>query len=70
MKKAHQNILDLIKNSLEENPKQRFGQALFNLRINEFEEVSNPNDNRNLIRDIHNNSDEDILTRIYKQLKW
>lgn len=42
MKKEHQKILELIKSYLEKNPDQRFGQALFNLNINEFQKTVDP----------------------------
>lgn len=50
---------------LENNPNQRFGQALFNLAINEFKE----NEGFQL-RDIYGDSDLKILNRIEDRLKW
>lgn len=70
MKKEHQIILDLLEMYLEKNPSQRFGQALFNLGVNEFQETTdqrNPNYN---LRDIHNDNDLDIIERIKNQLIW
>jgi len=70
MKKEHEIIIELIKSYLEKNPDQRFGQALFNLRINEFQktvDAKNPNYN---LRDIHNDDDQEIVNRIRKQLEW
>ncbi|WP_271768084.1 hypothetical protein [Aquimarina algiphila] len=70
MKKEHRKILEHISTYLSENPEQRFGQAIFNLKINEFideEDLMNP---KYQLRDIHNDSDEKILERIESQLKW
>ncbi|WKL48338.1 hypothetical protein Q1W71_00895 [Flavobacterium pectinovorum] len=67
MKKEHKIILDLLESYLEKNPSQRFGQALFNLNINEFSEPRNAS---YTIRDIHNDNDLDIIERIKNQLIW
>ncbi|MBU2920513.1 hypothetical protein KO504_04105 [Winogradskyella psychrotolerans] len=70
MKKEHKEIIDLISTYLEYDPELRFGQALFNLKINEFQKSTdsrNPNYN---LRDIHNDNDADILKRIKSQLEW
>lgn len=70
MKKEHQKIIEYISDYLNANQDIRFGQALFNLRINEFKdekEVINP---KNEIRDIHGDEDERILKRIESQLEW
>ena len=70
MKKEHQIIIELIESYLEKNPEQRFGQALFNLKINEFEEtVDEKKPNYNL-RDIYNDDDQVIINRIESQLAW
>ena len=37
MNNEQQAIITIIINYLKRNPEQRFGQALFNLGINEFE---------------------------------
>lgn len=68
MKKEHKIILDLIKAFLEENPNQRFGQALFNLSINQFKEV--PDLNQSTLRDIYNDKDEEIIERINARQSW
>ncbi|KAA1241023.1 hypothetical protein [Aquimarina sp. RZ0] len=70
MKKEHQKIIDHISTYLNENPEQRFGQAIFNLKINEFIEEENLINPKYQLRDIHNDSDEKILERIESQLKW
>lgn len=70
MKKEHRIILDLLEEYLEKNPSLRFGQALFNLGVNQFQETTdlrNPNYN---LRDIHNDHDLDIIERIKNQLIW
>ena len=69
MKKEHQIILDLIKSYLEKNPDQRFGQALFNLAINEFQKTTDPKYPNYNLRDIYNDDDEIIINRIQKQLE-
>lgn len=57
-------ILIIIEQYLEANPSIRFGQALFNLGINEFANKVNPENNGHLLRDIYNDSDDIILKRI------
>ncbi|GAA4273635.1 hypothetical protein U6A24_18300 [Aquimarina gracilis] len=69
MKKEHKEIIKLLSEYLSNHPDQRFGQALFNLRINEFDKSTNTQ-MPNSIRDIHNDSDTDIIIRIRKQLEW
>ncbi|NVK63440.1 MAG: hypothetical protein HWE22_02585 [Flavobacteriales bacterium] len=68
-KLEHQEILDLISGYLANNYSQRFGQALFNLGINEFVNKTDPAKANYQIRDIHGDSDAKILERIKKQLK-
>lgn len=68
MKKEHRIILDLLESYLEKNPSQRFGQALFNLNINEFNETTNPRNQNYTLRDIHGDSDLAILERIKNRL--
>ena len=62
----HKQILDLIKAYSEKNPNQRFGQILFNLAIYQFKNSCN---NENELRDIYNDSDEQILERINTRMK-
>lgn len=60
-------ILDNIKKYLDkdENAKHlRFGQVLFNMNINEFANKNNPESEKFLLRDIHNDSNNKILNRI------
>jgi hypothetical protein len=70
MKKEHKEIIDLISSYLEYDPELRFGQALFNLKINEFQKTIDPRNPNYNLRDIHNDNDTDILKRIKSQLKW
>ena len=70
MKQEHQVIIDLIKAYLEKHPDQRFGQALFNLRINEFKKSTDPKNPDFTLRDIHNDNDSDIISRIKSQIDW
>lgn len=68
MKKEYRIILDLLEDYLEKNPSQRFGQALFNLGVNQFQETTdlrNPNYN---LRDIYNDADLEIMERIKNRL--
>lgn len=67
MKDVHVKIMDAIGKYLERNPELRFGQALYNLNINEFADKKNPERKGHLLRDIHEDSDEKILERIRKR---
>jgi len=69
MKKEHKLILDILSSYLERYPDQRFGQAIFNLGINEFikNDPSRPTYN---LRDIYNDEDSVIIKRIENQLEW
>lgn len=69
LKKEHQEIIGLISNYLVNNYDLRFGQALFNLRINEFANKTHPEKENYTIRDIHGDSDDQILKRITNQLE-
>jgi len=68
-KKEHKEILDLISDYLANHYDQRFGQALFNLGINGFVNRLNPEKENYKMRDIHGDSDKDILQRIKNQLE-
>jgi hypothetical protein len=70
MKKEHTIILEYLKSYLEKNPNQRFGQAVFNLGINEFQKTTNTREPNYNLRDIHNDNDEDIISRINNRLDW
>jgi hypothetical protein len=69
-KKEHQEILDLISDYLSNHYDQRFGQAIFNLGINQFVNREDPAKENHRIRDIHSDKDEKILERIKSQLEW
>ncbi|MGX9985909.1 hypothetical protein [Soonwooa purpurea] len=66
MKQQHVEIIELISEFLKKYPNQRFGQALFNLAVNEFK---NDAENEFQLRDIYNDSDDEILMRIKKQIE-
>jgi hypothetical protein len=68
-KKEHKEIIDLISEYLSNNYDQRFGQTLFNLGINGFANKMNPEKENYKMRDIHGDSDKDILHRIKNQLE-
>ena len=68
MKDTHKEIIKLISDYLEEYPECRFTQALYNLRINGFYSVDNPEESNFLFRDNYNDSDEDVLNKIKKEL--
>ncbi|MGH1435132.1 MAG: hypothetical protein ACRBG0_11800 [Lewinella sp.] len=70
MRKEHQVIIELITSYLEKNPSQRFGQALFNLRVNEFQNTLDPKYPNYTLRDIYNDDDQEIASRIQRQLDW
>lgn len=63
--KNHQ-ILSRLTQHLIDNPKETFGQALFNLGINEFANKMNPAEAFHKLRDIYNDTNEEILERIKK----
>ena len=64
MNKTQKEILDIISKYATENPSQRFGLIIFNLDINQFDK-----NKEFIIRDIHNDSDEEILKRVKERLK-
>ena len=68
MTPEHQKILNAIEAELKRNPDLRFGQALFNLQINLFVTPKNPEASDHRMRDIHGDSDKDILRRIEERL--
>jgi hypothetical protein len=71
MKIEHKQILDLITSYLEQPNANhlRFGQALFNLGIIEFANPDNPEEQKHLLRDIHNDHDGNIISRIKNNYK-
>lgn len=69
-KKEHQQILDLISDYSSNHYDQTFGQAIFNLGINKFENKADPAKENYKIRAIHGDADNKILERIKSQLEW
>ncbi len=64
----HEKILSALKIYLEKNPSQRFTQALFNLKINEF--VSNYiNDMPSPFKDNYEMSNTECLKRVIENSK-
>lgn len=63
MKEEHKTILLLIEQYLTKNPEQRFGQALFNLDITQFD-ASCKGKEYSSLRDIYDDTDNEILKRI------
>ena len=70
MKKEHHQILELLKSYLKDHPDQRFGQAIFNLGINQFQETIDPRHPNYALRDIHNDGDDEIVKRMKRQIEW
>jgi hypothetical protein len=62
-------ILRALEQYLEKDPSIRFGQALFNLGINQFSDPRNPEAKDYLLRDIYNDRDADILDRVNQRMK-
>lgn len=61
-------ILAVLTEYLNENPSVRFGQALFNLGINEFADREFPIRKDFLLKDIYEDSDEKISMRVIEAL--
>lgn len=70
MTEKHRIILKAIEEALNRDPELRFGQALFNLGINEFVNRENPSEADYRMRDIHGDKDSDIIARIRRQQEW
>ena len=68
MTPEHAELIGLISRYLEANPSQRFGQALFNLGINEFADPEAPERANHRLRDIYADSDQAILERALEQV--
>lgn len=66
--KNSEAILAILQQYLKENPTIRFGQALFNLNINQFygspDAYGNKTEYGHVLRDIYNDTDETILKRM------
>lgn len=70
MTNEHRIILDAIEEALNQNSELRFGQALFNLGINQFVNPQNPAEADYRIRDIHGDKDAVIIERIRQSKEW
>ena len=64
MKSHTELILKKLTAYLKKYPDIRFGQALFNLDINQFEPQQQGMIGVNQLRDIYNDSDKSILKRM------
>jgi hypothetical protein len=64
MKDNIKMILTMIEQYLVKNPSIRFTQALFNLGITEFADKKNPEAKGFLLRDIYNDTDDEVLKRL------
>ena len=51
---------------MKENPRERFGQALFNLKVNVFADAKAHEKFQFSLRDIYNDSNEEIILRMVK----
>lgn len=70
MKKEHKIILNYLSEYLENGAELRFGQALFNLGINEFKEIKQERDYIPELRNTYNDIDSQIIKRIENRLEW
>lgn len=68
LKKEHKKLLDLIAQYLNDHPEIRFGQALFNLDINQFKKKDSLGIKQPELRDIYNDLDQEILMRLELRL--
>lgn len=64
MTKDQETIINIIKDYLDKNPGIRFGQALYDLGINQFANLPNPEEAQHKMRDIYNDTDLTILKRM------
>ena len=69
MKETSKEIMKLIVEYLEKNPCQRFGQALYNLGVNEDDGKWKPDNGEIKLRDIFYDTDEAVLERIRARIK-
>lgn len=64
MEQYNQKILSSLTQYLIDNPDIRFGQALFNIGINQFANQTNPIVEKHQLRDIYNDENETIYKRL------
>ena len=69
MNETSKEIMKLIEEYLEKNPNQRFGQALYNLGVNEDDGKWKPETGSIKLRDIFYDTDEEVLERIRTRIK-
>ena len=69
MNDTTKEILKLIELYLEKNPSQRFGQALYNLGVNEDDGKWKPENGGIKLRDIFYDTDDAVLERIRTRIK-
>lgn len=70
MEQYNQKILSALTQYLLDNPSIRFGQALMNLGINEISPMTEKFQSNYYLRDIYNDSNNEIYERIkINQLK-
>lgn len=68
MEQYNQKILSALTQYLLDNEHVRFGQALFNLEINQFANQTNPSQQNYALRDIYGDENEQIYERIKQSL--
>lgn len=73
MKDTHSKIIQIVSEFLDQNPNQRFGEALFNLNITQFKydlkDIVKPTDVSYQMRDIYNDNDTCMLNRVIESGK-
>lgn len=68
MTENQKTLIEILSEYLKKNPNLRFSQALFNLNINQFADPINPETKGFLLKDIYNDTDEQLLERIFDNL--
>ena len=67
MKAEHKTIMSILEDYLEKNPTQRFGQVLKNLYLQNFVDEKYPDQFQALLRDIYDDEDKAIISRMLKK---
>lgn len=67
MSNENNQIITILIQHLMDNPEERFGQALFNLGINQFANSINSSEKNHLLKDIYNDTGKQILERIKRK---
>lgn len=62
-KEIKSEIIKILVDYMTKFPEQRFGQMLFNLDVNQFKKETEE------LRDIYNDSDDEILKRMTERLE-